>query len=158
MDIRQAQPSFLSSMRFIVSLFLMFLVLLSSVQADVSPHSLWNAVGNGNVSRVQILLDQGADPTELLYGRTYLEIAAQNSLYNRVGDVLGLENPWVPVMDLLVQYGADPQQINEGGLTPYEHYMKYVLWYPNPDVAQILRPVNIQNGHARFESSHGLKA
>jgi len=99
---------------------------------------LWNAVSNGDLPLVEALIDQGANVSRRHWGRTYLEIAAQNSLYNRASDMLGYANPWVPVIELLIRHGADPKQVNSEGLTPYEHYCQYVSWYPNPDVKRLL--------------------
>lgn len=100
---------------------------------------LWYAVRNADLPRVKELLAVGADPTCLHNGYSYLQIAAQNSLYHRVGDMMGMPNPLVPVVATLIQHGADPAQRNAEGLTPYEHYRQYVMLYDNPEVAQLLR-------------------
>jgi ankyrin repeat protein len=101
---------------------------------------LWNAVANGDATRVEELLRAGADPTLPFQGRTLLELAAQNSLHNRFFDLVGVPNPWVLVIETLLQYGADPAQKNAEGRTPYEYYEQLVIWYPNPDIARLLNP------------------
>jgi ankyrin repeat protein len=112
---------------------------------DTLQRLLWNAAANGDAVRVKELLQQGANPTELRFGRTYLDIAAQNSLFNRFSDLLGLENPWISVIEVLLDYGADPAQSNAAGRTPYEHYREYVLWYPHPEIQRLLAtPSNTQ--------------
>ena len=100
--------------------------------------ALWNAVSIGNATLTEDLLVQGANPNELHYGRSYIEIAAQNSLTNRVSDLLGFPNPWVSVIKTLVRYGANPYQMNYDGLTPYEQYKQGISWYPNKDVQRLL--------------------
>ena len=100
--------------------------------------ALWYAVRNADLPKVEDLLMKGADPSSLYQGRTYLEIAAQNSLQNRFQDMMGLPNPWIPVIEALVQCGADPKQVNHQLLTPYQHYRRYVLWYPNPEIERLL--------------------
>jgi len=99
---------------------------------------LWNAVSNGDAPLTKELLAEGADPTRLNEGRTYLEIAAQNSLYHRFQDVLDLPNPYVPVIEALIECGADPKQINYRFMTPYENYVQYVLMYPHRDIQWLL--------------------
>ena len=99
---------------------------------------LWNAVSNGNVILTRELLAQGADPTVLLYGRSYLEIAAQNSLYRRLEDVIGLPNPYVPVIEALLECGADPNQLTARLMTPYDNYEACIMFYPHPDIHRLL--------------------
>jgi len=116
-----------------------------SLDQETLQRLLSNSVAKGDAKRVEELLLQGANPTELRFGRTYLEIAAQNSLFNRFGDLLGLENPWISVIEVLLDYGADPNQTNDVGRTPYEHYHYYVLWYPHPAIQRMLdTPSNTQ--------------
>jgi len=99
---------------------------------------LWAAVRSADYFEVEKLLEQGANPNSLYHGRTYLEIAAQNSLYNRFSDIVGRHNEWIPIIELLIKYGANPSQVNEKGLTPYQHYLQYVLVYPNPEIKALL--------------------
>jgi hypothetical protein len=99
---------------------------------------LWNAVSNGDLPLTKGLLAEGADPTRLNEGRTYLEIGAQNSLYRRLQDMMGIPNPYVPVIEALIECGADPKQINHRFMTPYEHYVQYVLMYPHRDIHWLL--------------------
>jgi ankyrin repeat protein len=106
---------------------------------------MWNAVSNANLPLVRSLLDSGENPNALHQGMSYLQIAAQNSLYHRVSDVFGFENPYIPVMDLLVHYGADPTLKNSLGLTPYEHYNQNILLYPSPEIKRILDPSPLQH-------------
>ena len=110
----------------------------TSLSPDQLQRALWNAASNGNATRTEELLLAGADPTLSFQGRTILEITAQNSLYNRFYDLIGVPNPWVPVLETLLEYGADPAQKNEEGLTPYEHYAPLVVWYPHPDIKRLL--------------------
>lgn len=99
---------------------------------------LWLAVRSGKIAEVETLLDQGANPAGA--HRPFLDIAAQNSLYNRMGDVFGLHNPWVDIVRILVERGADPKSVNSLGMTPYQHYLQYVIWYPNPEIERLLNP------------------
>ena len=99
---------------------------------------LWNAVANGDLLLTKDLLSNGADPTLLYEGRTYLEIAAQNSLYRRLQDMMGIPNPYVPVIEALIECGANPRQVNQAFMTPYEHYVQYVLLYPHRDIHLLL--------------------
>ena len=114
------------------------LLMFLSANAVPSDSQLWNAVSNGELPLVQELLEQGADPTSRHHGRTYLEIAAQNSLNNRMNDMLGITNPWVPVIEVLIRHGANPKQVNLLGHTPFEHYEQYVLLYPSPGIVKLL--------------------
>jgi len=106
------------------------------INVSATQLKLWRAVRNGNVTEVERLLDQGANPQGA--HRPFLDIAAQNSLYNRFGDMIGLENPWVTIVRILVYRGADPRSVNDIGMTPYQHYIQYVMWYPNPEIERLL--------------------
>ena len=141
-----------------LSLTLLFLACIANIANSATDNRLWNAVSNGNSTLVEEILKQ-KDYDPLHFGRLYLEIAAQNSLYNRERDTLndmskhipdilkdvweymfGYVNPYVHVIEVLLKYGADPYQRNDEGRTAYEHYMQYVVWYPNPEIERLLNP------------------
>lgn len=122
--------------------YLFLFLILPFLQGHKPPYEvqrrLWNAVSNGDLPLVRDLLAEGADPTDLLDGRSFLEIAAQNSLYRRLEDIIGLPNPYVPVIEALLDCGANPKQRNGRLMTPYEHYVQYVLLYPHRDIHLLL--------------------
>jgi hypothetical protein len=100
--------------------------------------SLYNAAGNGDTNLVKTLIvDYGADPNYHDYV-TILGITAQNSLYNRISDVFGFNNPWVDTMEVLVSHGADPCKLDTNNNTAYQQYMQYVKFYPHPDIKKML--------------------
>lgn len=142
-------PGFSSTLTFVNDTFTKWTTAAPPRPSPVPPTSmspyqlqraLWNAASNGNATRVEELLLVGADPTLPFQGIVLLELVAKNSLYNRFYDLIGVPNPWVSVIEVLLLNGADPAQRDEEGRTPYEHYEQFVVWYPNPDIKRLLNP------------------
>lgn len=90
------------------------------------------AVCSGDPARVETRIEQGADPTQLSFGRTFLELAAHNShKYN-----ITSTHEWIEVLRVLIAHGADPNQLDDGGLTALEYYAR--LSHPQPEIAELL--------------------
>ena len=100
---------------------------------------LWNAVSNGEDIVVANLIEDGVDVNKLHYGRSYLEIAAQNSIHYRFADMLGLHNPYIDVIKILIDAGANPHIKNHKGKTPLQHYDQFIILRRNCEIYSLLK-------------------
>lgn len=101
------------------------------------------AIGNGNLTLVEKLSDS-CDPNEYILGQTQLGFAALKSMERsrRWNDLIGIPNPLIPIIKFLLFKGADPCKLNYKNETAYEHYINYVVWYPNPEIKELLDVCN----------------
>ena len=100
---------------------------------------MWNAVSNGEDIVVANLIEDGVDVNKLHFGRSYLEIAAQNSINYRVADIFGLYNPYVDIIRILIDAGADPHIKNYKGRTPLQHYDQFIILRRNCEIYSLLK-------------------
>jgi len=101
------------------------------------------AIGNANLTLVEKLSD-GCNPNQMIIGQTQLGLAALKSMERsrRWDDLMGIPNPLIPVIKFLLSKGADPCKVNYINKTAYEYYMYYVVWYPNPEIKELLDVCN----------------
>ena len=102
------------------------------------------AIGNANITKVQHLIIAGCNPNQYIIGQTQLGLAALKSMERsrRWDDLMGVPNPLIPIIKLLLENGADPCKFNYRNETAYEYYMNYVVWYPNPEIKELLDVCN----------------
>ena len=101
------------------------------------------AIGNANLTLVE-KLSNGCNPNQMIIGQTQLGLAALKSMERsrRWDDLMGIPNPLIPVIKFLLSKGADPCKVNYQNKTAYEYNMYYVVWYPNPEIKELLDVCN----------------
>lgn len=102
-----------------------------------SEYSMWYAIRNGSPHIVEKLLINGLNPNKIVKWNTFLALAAQRSTLHKYV-FYGVDDDRISVIKLLLKHGANPCLLNGEGLTPYEHYLKYIHLYPDQQVKELL--------------------
>ena len=117
---------------------------------------MWYAIRNGNLTTIKTLIND-VPPNKMIKWQTPIALAAQRTLLYRQLDFFGFDNPYVTNLEYFIEMGADPCLVNGEGRTPYQHYMKNVLIYPNPRVKQLLDVCDSSNIHHYPDYQHCSK-
>lgn len=143
-------------MKIILCLFLIMGVSVSQNTKFENKREMWYALRYGNLTSIKRLIND-VPPNTLISYQTQVALVAQRSLLNRDLDIFGIENTWIPIVEFLLDNGADPCLVNGQGRTPYEHYMQYVYLYPNPQIKNLLDVCNSNNIHHAPQYAHCAK-
>jgi len=138
---------------------ILFLFAIASVSTTQNTNiddkrSMWYAIRHGNLTTIKRLIND-VPPNTIINWQTPVALAAQRTLLNRHYDFLGFDNSRLPILEFLLDNGGDPCLVNGQGRTPYEHYMQFVMLYPNPEVKKRLDVCN--NIHHAPEFTHCAK-
>lgn len=126
---------------FIVTCLAAAVLLAGCMSKDQIDQHLISAVMRGDLGQAEEMLDKGGDLYPEKFGQPLLNTALTGTMENQF-----------PMIKLLLEHHADPNQKDKGGRTP----LMYVLDYGNrsPEVLELLlkHGANINNTNARGET------
>jgi len=144
----------------IIKLTIIFLLTIIKISADKTNIQneirMWYAIRNGNLTTIKSLI-KDVPVNNMIKWQTQVALAAQRTLLRRELDFFGFNNPYVTNLEYLIDMGADPCLVNGEGRTPYQHYMQYVMFYPNPRVKLLLDVCDNNNIHHYIDYQHCSK-